>query len=96
LKRFNDEMLKVKELLESIALEILIKGVNKYTLWRKIYILPERNLLKVKQVMGNHIQVEKANYYNIDPLFITWTTKDLPSEIILLVEMNARGITLRD
>jgi hypothetical protein len=46
--------------------------------------------------MGNHIQVEKANYYNIDPLLIAWTTKDLPSEIILLVEMNARGITLRD
>jgi hypothetical protein len=54
-------MLKVKELFESIALEALIKGVNEHTLWRKIYILPDRNLLKVKQVMRNHIQMEEAN-----------------------------------
>jgi hypothetical protein len=32
LKRFNEEMLKVEELLKSVALEALIKGVNEHAL----------------------------------------------------------------
>jgi hypothetical protein len=58
LKRFNEEMVKVEELLKSIALEVLIGRVREHTLLRKFYALLDKSLLKVKQVMKNHIQVE--------------------------------------
>lgn len=48
LKRFDEEMLKVKELIEPIALEDLISGVNGWALWEELYALPNRSLLKVK------------------------------------------------
>jgi len=52
-------MLKVEELIEHVAFKILISGVMRRALWKKLYALPNRSLLKVKQVMENHIQVEK-------------------------------------
>jgi hypothetical protein len=54
-------MLKVEELIEPVALEALIKGVREHVLWRKLYILPDKSLSKVKQFMENHIRFEKAN-----------------------------------
>jgi hypothetical protein len=41
-KRSNVEMLKVKELIESIALEALTRGVQQHVLWRKLYVLLDR------------------------------------------------------
>jgi hypothetical protein len=58
LKRFNKEMLKMKELLKPIALEALIRGVRKHAPWRRFYTLPYVSLLKVKQFIKNYIQVE--------------------------------------
>jgi len=46
------EMFKVKELLKLIVLEVLIRGVREYALWRKHYVLPNKSLLKVKQVVA--------------------------------------------
>jgi len=46
------EMFKVKELLKLIALEVLIRGVREHALWRKHYALPNKSLLKVKQVVA--------------------------------------------
>jgi hypothetical protein len=58
LKRFNEEMVKVEELLKPTALEVLIGGVREHTLWRKFYVLLDKSLLKVKQVMKNYIRVK--------------------------------------
>jgi hypothetical protein len=51
LKRFNEEMFKIEKLLESVALEALIREVREYTFYRKLNALPDRSLLKMKQVM---------------------------------------------
>jgi hypothetical protein len=51
----------VNELPEPIALDALIIGVREHILWRKFYVLLDRSLLKVKQVMKNHIRVEEAS-----------------------------------
>jgi hypothetical protein len=51
LKRFGEDILKVEELLESIALKTLIRGVREHVIWRKLYALPDISLLKVKHVM---------------------------------------------
>jgi len=48
LKRFDEEMLEVKELIEPIAFEDLISGVKGWALWEELYALPNRSLLKVK------------------------------------------------
>jgi len=61
LKRFNEEMLKVKELIELVALKALISGVRECSQWKDLYALSERSFFKVKKVMKNHIQVKKAN-----------------------------------
>jgi hypothetical protein len=60
LKRFNKEMLKVEEFIESINIEALMRKVKEHALWRKLYTLPDKSLLKVKQIMKNHIRVENA------------------------------------
>ena len=51
LKRFDENILKVEELLESIALKTLIRGVREHVIQRKLYALPDISLLKVKHVM---------------------------------------------
>jgi hypothetical protein len=48
LKRFNEEMLKIEELIQLVALEALINGVNEHFLWNDLYALPNKILLKVK------------------------------------------------
>jgi predicted xylose isomerase-like sugar epimerase len=53
-------MLKLKELLKLVVLKVLISGVKKCALCRK-FVLPDRRLLKVKQVMKNYIQVQKTS-----------------------------------
>jgi hypothetical protein len=63
-------MLKVKKLLELVALEALIRGVREHVIQRKLYTLPDRSLLKVKQVMKNHIRVEDANLLRYRPFFL--------------------------
>jgi hypothetical protein len=55
-------MFKVKELLESVALKALIRGVREHIFWIKIYALPIKSLLKVKQVMENYILVEEVDF----------------------------------
>jgi hypothetical protein len=47
----------------------LIYGVREHDLWRKIYILLDRSLLKVKQVIKNHIRVGKVNMLQHVPLY---------------------------
>lgn len=54
-------MVKVEELLKPTALEVLIGGVREHTLWRKFYVLLDKSLLKVKQVMKNYIRVKETD-----------------------------------
>jgi hypothetical protein len=91
-------MLKVKKLLELVALEALIRGVREHAIQRKLYTLPDRSLLKVKQVMKNHIRVEDANLLRYRPFFFIRITnmKDLTRKIILLVEMKDQERIIRD
>jgi hypothetical protein len=44
-----------------VALEALINRVRECSLWRDLYALHDKSLIRVKQVMKNHIHVEKAN-----------------------------------
>jgi hypothetical protein len=67
LKRFNEKILKVEELLEPIFLEALIDKGKEHTIWRKLYALLDKSLLKVKQVMTNYIWVEEANILGHKP-----------------------------
>jgi hypothetical protein len=48
-------MLKVEELIEDVAFKTLISGVMRRTSWKKLYALPNKSLLKLKQAMENHI-----------------------------------------
>jgi hypothetical protein len=47
LKRFDEEMLKVEELIESLTLEALIRGVNEHALWKKLYALPKKKAYSI-------------------------------------------------
>ena len=67
LKRFNEEMIKVEKLFESVALEVLIRGAREHVTQRKLYALVDKSLLKVNQVMKNHIQVENASLVQHGP-----------------------------
>ena len=51
LKMFNEKMLKVKDLIEQVASEALINAVREKTLWKELYALLDRRLLKVKQAI---------------------------------------------
>jgi len=51
----------MKKLLELVALEALIRGVKQHALYKKLYALLDKSLLKVKQVMENHIRVEEVS-----------------------------------
>jgi hypothetical protein len=59
LKRFNKKMLKLEELIELVTSKALINGVREHSLWKDLYALPDRSLLKVK-VIENHMWVEKT------------------------------------
>jgi hypothetical protein len=61
LKRFSEEMLHMEELIESMTLEALINEVKECSMLKGLYALPDRSFMKVKQVMKNHIRVEKIN-----------------------------------
>lgn len=41
-------MLKIKKLIQPIALEALISGVKERSLWNDLYALPNKILYKVK------------------------------------------------
>ena len=71
LKRFNEEMLKVENLIKSVAFKALISGVKEKALWKKLYALSDRRLLKVKQAMKNYIQVEKESTLHLGPPYFT-------------------------
>lgn len=49
------EMLKIEKLFETVALEALIGGVKEHSLRRKLHVLQDKSLSKVKQFMKNHI-----------------------------------------
>jgi len=60
----------VKELIEPVTLEALIRGAGEHAIWRKLYVLPNRSFFKVKQFMENHIQVETTSLlWNRRPCF---------------------------
>jgi hypothetical protein len=61
-KRFNEEMIKVRELFKPIDLKVLTREVREHTFWIKVYALPVKSLLKVKQVMENYILVEEVDF----------------------------------
>lgn len=69
LKMFNKKMLTMKEFLKPLASKALIIRVRKSALLRELYTLPNRSLLKVKQVMENHIRVEKVSVLWNRPLY---------------------------
>uniref|UniRef100_U7E2F4 Retrotransposon gag domain-containing protein n=1 Tax=Populus trichocarpa TaxID=3694 RepID=U7E2F4_POPTR len=60
MRRFNEEMLQVKDLLEPITCEALIKGVRNEELWKQLHPLQNRTLKRVKQMIESHIRVEEA------------------------------------
>lgn len=60
-------MLKVKKLIEPMTFKAIISGVKKRSLWKELYALPKRILLKVKQAIENHIQVEEASVLHHRP-----------------------------
>lgn len=51
----------MKRIFEPIAIKTLISGVNNYCLWVKLYTIPNKDLLKVKHIIENHIRVEEAS-----------------------------------
>jgi hypothetical protein len=55
-------MIKVRELLKPIDLKVLTREVREHTFWIKVYALPVKSLLKVKQVMENYILVEEVDF----------------------------------
>jgi len=59
LRRFNEEMLQVEDLLELITCEAL-KGVKSEELWKQLHSLQDRTLQRVKQMIESHIRVEEA------------------------------------
>ncbi|KAL9398735.1 hypothetical protein Peur_007696 [Populus x canadensis] len=67
MKRFNEEMLKLEDLIELIALEALSSGVREKHLWKELYALLDRKLLKVKEAMENHIRVKETSTLRHDP-----------------------------
>ena len=67
MKRFNEEMLKLKDLIELIALEALIRRVREKHLWKELYALLDRRLLKVKEAMENYIRVKETSTLCHDP-----------------------------
>jgi hypothetical protein len=54
-------MVSVENLIELIATKVLISGVYNYSLYERLYTLPGQTLLNVKQVMENHIRVDKIS-----------------------------------
>jgi hypothetical protein len=61
-------MLKAEKFIEPITSKSLISGVKEKILWKKLYALLDRRLLKVKQAIDNYIQVEEVSMTRHDPL----------------------------
>ena len=53
-------MIKVEVLFEHMATKTLISGVYNYSLWKRLFALPDATFFKVKQVIENHIRVKKV------------------------------------
>ena len=91
LNRFNEEMLKMKKLLELVALKALIRGVKQHALYKKLYALLDKSLLKVKQVMENHIRVEEVSLLWYGSLCLykdNQYERPFSNKIIFLIEMK--------
>jgi len=58
LKRFNKKIIKVKDLFELLTEDALFNGVYDSFLWKHLYDFLDRTLIKVKQVMKNHIRMK--------------------------------------
>lgn len=54
-------MLSIEDLFEPIVTKALINEVYNYSLWQRLYILPDKSLLNVKHVMKNYIREEEAS-----------------------------------
>lgn len=51
----------MEELIDLMTLEALINEVRECSMWKGLYALLDKSFMKVKQVMKNHIRVEKTN-----------------------------------
>lgn len=81
-------MLKIEELSKPATSKTLISRVRKCSMWKDLYALLDRNPLKVKLVMENHIRVEEANLLRYEPLCTRrMRMRNLSNIIVLLVEI---------
>jgi hypothetical protein len=53
-------MIKVEVLFEHVATKALISRVYNYSLWKRLFALPDAIFFKVKQVIEKHIRVKKV------------------------------------
>jgi len=60
-------MLKIKELIESVALEAWISWVREHFSWKDLYALSDKSLMKVKQVIEHHEWIEKISILRHKP-----------------------------
>jgi hypothetical protein len=67
LRRFNVEMLKVEELIESVA---LIRGVREMPSVESFMFSTNRSFPKVNQFMKNHIRVEEVSFLQHGPRYL--------------------------
>jgi hypothetical protein len=51
-------MLKIKKLFEKVG---LIGGVKEHFFWKKLHVLHDGSLFKVKQFIENHIRIKEAS-----------------------------------
>jgi hypothetical protein len=58
LKRFNKKIIKVKDLFELSTEDALFNRVYDSFLWKHLYDFLDKTLIKVKQVMKNHIRMK--------------------------------------
>jgi hypothetical protein len=58
LKRFNKKIIKVKDLFELLTEDALFNRVYDSFLWKHLYDFLDKTLIKVKQVMKNHIRMK--------------------------------------
>lgn len=58
---FNEKILSKKNMLEPIITKSLISGLDNYSLWKRLYSFHDKTLLKMNQVMENHVRVEEAS-----------------------------------
>jgi len=66
---FNEKMLNMERLLELIFIEALINKIYNYSLWERLYTLPDKTLLSVEKLYqngrSNHKQIKTSLFLAI-------------------------------